>query len=235
MTSHFRSATDGTSDLSDDEMSGYGCASLFHVLESKNIQSGVTENKVRALLESGADVNYRNREGRTPIMVAAGKRGSLRMMQILLDHGADLCAQDLYGKTALMVAICAGLHERGSDVNQQNQKGLSPLKMAACPFPTDPIPLNGRPGVPARTNYLKENTPSLVLRSMLRPNSQFMETCIFGIGFDSSDTQRGIGTTNNEKPEQPTTRNRNTQRETGTPNCRSLAHNITLQGALSQS
>ena len=45
--------------------------------------------KTRVLLESGADVNARSNDGRTPLFVATTRHGAAPVVKLLLDRGAD--------------------------------------------------------------------------------------------------------------------------------------------------
>lgn len=59
---------------------------------------------VQFLLDRGADINFRNRHGRTAIMFAAA-HGHLKTVQFLLERGADCCAVSNYmSETALKLA-----------------------------------------------------------------------------------------------------------------------------------
>jgi cytohesin len=54
-------------------------------------------------LRKAADVNAKNKNGLTGLMLAAMDTGS-EIVQMLIDAGADLNAKDKHGITALMVA-----------------------------------------------------------------------------------------------------------------------------------
>jgi ankyrin repeat protein len=94
---------------------------------------------VRALLDSGADINARTIiSDWTPLMAAASE-GKTAVVQILLDRGADINARSPSGNTALMVAARNGqvatlqiLLERGADVNERTPDGVSTLSAAAA-------------------------------------------------------------------------------------------------------
>ena len=54
---------------------------------------------VKYLLEKGANVNYRNRAGVTPIHYAMGNTKNNNVIKILLDYGADVYAINDIGGT----------------------------------------------------------------------------------------------------------------------------------------
>ena len=64
-------------------------------------------NTVRALLNIGADVNAKNRQGRTAL-IAAAESGHTNTVKLLLENGADVNAKDIYGETALIRAAKKG-------------------------------------------------------------------------------------------------------------------------------
>ena len=89
------------------------------------------------LLDKGANVNAKNGAGATALMAAA-VNGSPRAVQLLLDRGADAKVATKLGETALGNAAVAGnpetvamLIDRGADVNARNDRGYSPLMLAA--------------------------------------------------------------------------------------------------------
>src|SRR4051794_8922962 len=65
--------------------------------------------RLEDLLARGVDVNARNQEGATALMMAA-YQGQLEVVRALTDHGADLNATDFDGDTAVMLADHSG-HE----------------------------------------------------------------------------------------------------------------------------
>ena len=66
------------------------------------IVGGLTDT-VKALLDRGADVNRRTRNGLTPLMIAAAK-GYTDIVDILLKNGADVNARSENGFTAVMIS-----------------------------------------------------------------------------------------------------------------------------------
>ena len=95
-------------------------------------------NAIQVLLRAGADVNGRDTDGRTPLIVAGDySYEALPMVKLLVEAGADLNAQDSKGNTALLLAIGqtakidAYLIEHGADVNLASHEGLTPLMRAA--------------------------------------------------------------------------------------------------------
>lgn len=61
-------------------------------------------NRLEWLIANGENVNDRERDGLTPLMVAAQK-GKSAVTKMLIDNGADVNAQDNYGMTPLVHAL----------------------------------------------------------------------------------------------------------------------------------
>ena len=72
-----------------------------------NSPSDGRSDVVELLIERGADINAKNKEGRTPLMEAAENRHEV-VARILLSHGAEVNARDKSGKTALTRAVWSG-------------------------------------------------------------------------------------------------------------------------------
>jgi len=65
--------------------------------------------KVRLLLSKGADPNARSKQGRTPLLIAAGTQGNSEVLRLLLEKGADISKADANpGSTPLTQAASAG-------------------------------------------------------------------------------------------------------------------------------
>ncbi|MBX9917950.1 MAG: sigma-70 family RNA polymerase sigma factor [Nitrosomonas sp.] len=68
------------------------------------------ETAVRFLIRRGDDINAKDGNGRTPLIIAAIK-GHAEICRILLDSGADPEKSDNYGNSALSIAINSGIPE----------------------------------------------------------------------------------------------------------------------------
>ncbi len=93
--------------------------------------------EVRLLLEKGADVNSRNMDGWTALMLAAWN-GNTETVELLLDEGADVNSKSISGWTALMFAAANGciktakfLIEKGAEVDEKYDNGETALLVAA--------------------------------------------------------------------------------------------------------
>ena len=82
---------------------------------------------VNSLLAGGADVNARDRFGRTPLHVIR----DIEMAKMLIDAGADVNARDRYGRTPLHdvrdAEMAKMLIGAGADVNATDCFGFTPL------------------------------------------------------------------------------------------------------------
>lgn len=104
-------------------------------------QAGDTA-RIQALLEAGADPNWADEAGMTPLMAAA-RVGQLAAVQVLIAAGADVNARDAREFTALFYAVhnpeldCGfapvvqALVDAGADVNARIFYGITPLMLAA--------------------------------------------------------------------------------------------------------
>ena len=105
-----------------------------------NIYEAVKNEDVNALqrmISEKRNLNRPDKDGFTPLMVAAGGKNS-EIVTMLIDNGADVDAKDKYGNTALIFALCWGKNpdvvrafiDGGADVNARNEKGKTPLTIA---------------------------------------------------------------------------------------------------------
>lgn len=95
---------------------------------------------VDAILKSGIDVNIRNIDGKTPLMIAA-EEGHTAVVETLLNKGADVNSSSEYrfrrGETALMsaakkchITTVQVLLANGADANARDDGGRTPLMEA---------------------------------------------------------------------------------------------------------
>ncbi|KAK3238667.1 hypothetical protein CYMTET_51338, partial [Cymbomonas tetramitiformis] len=96
------------------------------------------EAVVGRLVESGADPNHTDQEGKKALMVAS-ENGRERVVGRLVEAGADLNHADEEGKTALMRAsengrerVVGMLVEAGADLNHADQEGYTALMRASA-------------------------------------------------------------------------------------------------------
>ena len=97
---------------------------------------GVSTEEIKQLIEQGANIERRDSNGKTALMLAA-LLGKWQEMALLIDAQAELNAQDDEGNTALHFALDVGHHEaaallisRGANVSKENNAGIAPLQMA---------------------------------------------------------------------------------------------------------
>ncbi len=95
------------------------------------------KNILKHLIERGADVNYRDKKGRTPLTVACTVP-SLEEIMILVESGANINDCDINGNNAINYAcifsydadIIRYLVENGADINKKNKNGETAMHSA---------------------------------------------------------------------------------------------------------
>jgi ankyrin repeat protein len=117
--------------------------SAIHYASTKGSLVGTVQGKegdfvntINLLIESGADVNAKNRENKT-CLIRASNCGFDNIVEALLAHGADVNARDKDNYTALIFACINGnletvklLMEHGADPKHKNNKGNTALMEA---------------------------------------------------------------------------------------------------------
>jgi ankyrin repeat protein len=90
-------------------------------------------SKVTLLLASGAPVDVKTVEGRTPLYAASTLAADTATLRLLIEAGADLNAATLVGATPLFPAVNASaemtklLLDAGADPNRATLSGVTPL------------------------------------------------------------------------------------------------------------
>ena len=97
---------------------------------------------LRALIQEGVDINYRDRCGRTALHLACAE-GHTNVIEYLLDHGADYEAKDRWGHEAMYEAMNQGkegatkiLRNHGAKI-QDSLKGELTSKWFYCASKND--------------------------------------------------------------------------------------------------
>lgn len=100
------------------------------------MQDQQNDDHIRLLLQLGADVNHRDINGRTPLMLAASM-GRLSSVEMLMKNYAAHDIIDNFGWSALMfgvyynhIPIVTFMLDNGVDPNQVSTQGLTALKIA---------------------------------------------------------------------------------------------------------
>ena len=94
-------------------------------------------NSVELCLKNGVRVNANDKDGRSPLYIAA-KLGRFEIVKFLLQEGADIHAKSKSGQSVLYIGAYSGnveivklFHQKGVDINAKDKKGWSPLHCAA--------------------------------------------------------------------------------------------------------
>ena len=93
-------------------------------------------DEICAFLDNGVDINTKDREGNTPLLMAAS-RGHTDCVELLIERKANVGAVNTRGNTSLHLAVAKAppeciklLLEAGAPVNSRNNDGDTPLDHA---------------------------------------------------------------------------------------------------------
>jgi uncharacterized protein len=125
-----------------------GSMPVPHQLGDFLIEEAISGNlpSVRELIACGADINFANINGVTPLMAAAQWK-QMSVLTFLLTRGAGTNAvEESTGRTSLMYACLSGsaqcvklLVQAGAEVNVRDCHGMTALMMAAVTGETDMV------------------------------------------------------------------------------------------------
>ena len=108
----------------------------LHWAADMGMVDGEREGVVAALIQAGANLEVRDLEGSTPLLVAC-RSGNEDIVRQLVATGANIHAANNKGWTALIEAACYGnpqtvtfLLERGADITAQTVNGETALEKA---------------------------------------------------------------------------------------------------------
>ncbi|OMQ10352.1 ankyrin repeat domain-containing protein [[Flexibacter] sp. ATCC 35103] len=106
-------------------VTGKSGENVLHLLAGKPNQTEI----INYFLSKGADVNKVDKEGNTPLMIAAGARETA-VLELLLSKVKNINSQNLKGESALTMAVRSGSPEavaillnKGADINVKDKDG----------------------------------------------------------------------------------------------------------------
>ncbi|MDZ4657751.1 MAG: ankyrin repeat domain-containing protein [Bythopirellula sp.] len=95
------------------------------------------EDKALALIAAGVNVNVHDKNGLTPLMLAA-ERGRLKVFDALMNAGADLYAVDATGRSVLRRAVETAIGGRLGAIDTHQRKALQILRKLRDYLPAQP-------------------------------------------------------------------------------------------------
>ncbi len=126
---------------------------------------------VQLLLDAGADVNYADIYGVTPLMIASQK-GYLDIAELLLQRGADVTAKSLIQQTALLCALDYGfpdiavlLINHGANVNDIDKYNRTTLMLAASLGDSSLVSMLVEKGVDINVQNDKKQTAAVIAQA----------------------------------------------------------------------
>jgi len=130
--------------------------------------AGRHRDVVGVLLKAGADVNAKDKDGVTALMLAA-QRGETEIVKMLVAEDADVNAKNKDGVSALMLAaqrdnreIVEMLVAEDADVNAKRNDGMTALLLAVGNFHTDTVKVLLRRGADPNVRLPPEGWTALM-------------------------------------------------------------------------
>jgi uncharacterized protein len=100
------------------------------------------KDAVKVLLDNGAEVDFRASDGRTPLILAAGK-GNKEIVELLLKAGADASLTDQSGQTAQAVAAAKGFNDIAESLRHAPAPSGTPVAVASPSAGAETASANG--------------------------------------------------------------------------------------------
>ena len=118
------------------------------------------KDAVKVLLDNGAEVDFRASDGRTPLILAAGK-GNKGIVELLLKAGADASLTDQSGQTAQAVAAAKGFNDIAESLRHAPAPSGTPVAVASPSANAETASANGSATPPtiSDADILKMPTP----------------------------------------------------------------------------
>lgn len=114
---------------------GLACAADLDKGFAKAVAAGDLA-MIRTLLDQGIDINAKNKEGETALMLAC-LEGRTEVARLFIEKGADLHAKDSVGATALLYAAVGGsldtmklLIDKGASIDARTDGGETALSIS---------------------------------------------------------------------------------------------------------
>jgi hypothetical protein len=119
------------------------------------------KDAVKVLLDNGAEVDFRASDGRTPLILAAGK-GNKDIVELLLQSGADASLTDQAGQTAQTVAAAKGFNDIAELLRHAPAPSGTPVAVASPSASVEgAVPTgSGTPPTISDADILKMPTPA---------------------------------------------------------------------------
>jgi len=150
------------------------CGNFIQAINKDSIE------EVKFLIEKGADVNAKTKDGKIVLFLAAEKN-SIEVAKLLIEKGANVNAKNGAGWTVLMLAadgnnieMAKSLIEKGADVNAKTEDGVTALMWAVWTNSPDMAKLLLEKGANVNAKTEDGTTPLMMAKSTHPTNCQKM-------------------------------------------------------------